>query len=163
MSAVSPLTETARSLVFRGNLDALSEAVGSIFGPVGPVSVTQDRIQLFADATDDHQWIHVDADRAASGPFGGTIAHGYLTLSLIPHFLRLALDVGGTSMGVNYGLNKVRFPAPVPSGAQLMATVRISTVTPSQAGARVTLDVVVQADSVQKPVCVAEVVVLYAT
>ena len=148
--------------IFDGVLEVLEDAIGATFGPSLGFEMSQARIDQFADATDDHQWIHVDARRAAAGPFGTTIAHGYLTLSLIPHFLAELVTVRAVGMGVNYGLNKVRFPTPVPSGAQLTATVSVDDVRRSSNSAQVTFTVRIDADSATKPVCVAEVVVLYA-
>lgn len=103
------------------NVQELKAAVGESFGPTEWRTVTQDQVNLFADATDDHQWIHVDVERAKEGPFGGTIAHGYLTLSLLPSFMFALIKVNGIAMGVNYGLNKVRFPRPVPVGGRIRA------------------------------------------
>ena len=99
----------------------LVDAVGDNYGPTEWIEITQERIDTFADATDDHQWIHVNPERAAAGPFGGTIAHGYLTLSLCARFLGELCAVKQASMGINYGLNKARFPAPVRSGARIRA------------------------------------------
>ena len=156
------MTETAATRSFVGSLEDLGTAAGASFGPSTWVSVTQERIWRFASATDDHQWIHVDADRAARGPFGSTIAHGYLTLSLVPRFLSELVDVHGTAMGVNYGLNKVRFPAPVPSDSKINATITIGPLRHLEVGAQVTFDVTIRAAGIDKPVCVAQVVVLYA-
>ncbi len=100
-------------------IEGLKAAVGQDLGSSGWVEVTQDQVNRFADATGDHQWIHVDVERAKAGPFGGPIAHGYLTLSLAPVLLPEVLQVSGISMGVNYGCNKVRFPSPVPVGSKL--------------------------------------------
>lgn len=147
---------------FAGDLDDLESALGSTFGPAQWLQVDQGRIRRFADATEDHQWIHVDTQRAAEGPFGTTIAHGYLTLSMIPHFLAELVDLRGTGMGINYGLNKVRFPAAVREGALIRAIVTVSQIRRSAAGAQVTYDISIEADHVEKPVCVAQVLVLYA-
>jgi acyl dehydratase len=125
--------------------------------------VTQDRVNRFADATSDHQWIHVDTPRAAAGPFGGTIAHGYLTLSMvIPLFAEL-LEVTGVSMGINYGLNKVRFPAPVPGGAKIRLAGTVAAVEPVGDGqaVQVTADVTVEVDGGGKPACVAQAIYRY--
>jgi acyl dehydratase len=146
---------------FSGGLAELETALGTTYGPAAPVPVTQQMIDLFADATGDHQWIHVDRERAAAGPFGTTIAHGYLTLSLVPRFLAELIEVTGVGMGVNYGVNKVRFPAPVPSGSSLTATVAVALVERAETRTRVTFDVVIRADAGDAPVCVAQVVVLY--
>ena len=149
-----------RRVVF-DTLRDLDAALGTTIGPGSWLSVDQARIQLFADATNDQQWIHVDTERAAAGPFETTIAHGYLTLSLIPHFLAELVDVRGAGMGVNYGLNKARLPAPVPSGARLRATMTVAQVLHTSSGTRVTFEVTVEADTAEPPVCVAQVLVLY--
>lgn len=103
------------------SLTELKAAVGEHLGYTEWRQITQEQVDLFADATDDHQWIHVDVEKAKEGPFGGTIAHGYLSLSLLPAFMAELVRVGGLAMGINYGLNKVRFPAPVPVGARIRA------------------------------------------
>jgi acyl dehydratase len=123
--------------------------------------IAQPRVDLFAEATDDPQWIHVDPERAAQGPFGTTIAHGYLTVSLVPFLLGQLLEVTGTSMAVNYGLEKVRFPAPVPVGASLQATAEIVGVVVNGRASRVTIRVAVECDQADRPVCVADVVILF--
>ena len=130
--------------------------VGEEIGVSDWITVTQERIQLFADATGDHQWIHVDAERAKQGPFGATIAHGFLTLSLLPEMSASAFRVEGTKMGVNYGLNKVRFPAPVPSGSQLRGHFKLLKYEPLEGGAQVTVEVTMEREGSDKPVCVAE-------
>ncbi|MEV4439364.1 MaoC family dehydratase [Streptomyces sp. NPDC049577] len=139
----------------------LRAAVGEEFGPSDWLAVDQRRIDLFAEATGDHQWIHVDPARAAAGPFGTTIAHGYLTLSLLPAFLPQLLRVENVRMGVNYGVNKVRFPAPVPAGSRLRATARLAGVTEVPGGLQVTAVVTVEREGGDKPVCVAEAVSRY--
>jgi len=125
-------------------------------------AVTQDRIDVFADATDDHQWIHTDPARAASGPFGATVAHGFLTLSLLPALTDGLLAVGGTGMLVNYGLDRVRFVSPVRAGSRVRATTTVVSVEPSSLGARVTSDVVVEVEGVDKPAVIARTIVLIA-
>jgi len=120
------------------------------------VTVTQERIQRFAEATNDHQWIHLDPERAKAGPFGATIAHGFLTLSLLPEMSASALEVKGTRMGVNYGLNKVRFPAPVPSGSRLRGRFKLLKYEPIEGGAQITMEVTMEREGSDKPVCVAE-------
>ena len=120
------------------------------------ITVTQERIQLFADATNDHQWIHLDAERAKAGPFKTTIAHGFLTLSLLPEMSASAFEVRGTRMGVNYGLNKVRFPAPVPSGSRLRGHFKLLAYDPLDGGAQLTVQVTMEREGSDKPVCVAE-------
>jgi acyl dehydratase len=134
----------------------LQPLVGQEIGVSEWVTVTQERIQLFADATNDHQWIHLDAEKAKSGPFGTTIAHGFLTLSLLPEMSASAFQVRGTRMGVNYGLNKVRFPAPVPSGSRLRGRFTLMNYEPLEGGAQLTVQVTMEREGSDKPVCVAE-------
>jgi acyl dehydratase len=137
-------------------LDGLRSLVGQDLGHSEWLEITQERVNTFADATDDHQWIHVDVERAKGGPFGAPIAHGYLTLSLvIPLFVEL-LTVEGISMGLNYGLEKVRFPSPVKVGAKirLVATVVSVEDVPGN-GVQSTFDFVVQVDGQDKPACIA--------
>ncbi|AKL65485.1 MaoC family dehydratase [Streptomyces goshikiensis] len=141
--------------------DELSAGVGAPLGPSGWLEVDQKRIDLFADATGDHQWIHVDPERAAAGPFGSTIAHGYLTLSLLPSLVPQIMRVEGMKMGINYGVNKVRFPAPVPVGSRLRATAVITEVTEAGGGVQVAATVTVECEGAAKPVCVAESVSRY--
>ena len=133
----------------------LRELVGEHLGYSDWLVVAQDRVNQFADATDDHQWIHVDVDRAATGPFGGTISHGFLTLSLIPAVLPTLLDVRGFAMAVNYGLDRVRFPAPVPVGSRIRAGAVIEEVSEVAGGVQVALTVTFERDGGDKPVCVA--------
>ena len=126
------------------------------------VQMTQERVGRFADATSDHQWIHVDPDRARSGPFGTTIAHGFLTLSLIPHFLETALRVEGLRMVVNYGLNKVRFTAPVPVGSRIRAHLHLMAVqTLEPEGLQLSWRITMELEGASKPACVAEALVRY--
>ncbi|AZS88195.1 MaoC family dehydratase [Streptomyces griseoviridis] len=141
--------------------EELKAAVGEQLGYTDWLEVDQKRIDLFAEATGDHQWIHVDPEKAAAGPFGTTIAHGYLTLSLLPLFGPQLLAVEGVRMGVNYGTNKVRFPAPVPVGSRLRATARINGVEDVTGGIQVTVGFTVERDGGEKPVCVAESVSRY--
>ena len=144
-------------------LEEITALAGADLGRTGWTEVTQERVNLFADATGDHQWIHVDPGRAAAGPFGGTIAHGYLTLSMvIPLFTEL-LEVTGISMTINYGLNKVRFPAPVPVGAKIRLAVVVAAVEPVGDGGAVqlTVDFVVELDGGTKPACVAQAIYRY--
>ncbi|GAC81787.1 Acyl dehydratase [Gordonia malaquae] len=138
--------------------DELVAAVGSHLGYSDWVEVDQARIDMFAEATGDHQWIHVDPEKAAEGPFGTTIAHGFLTLSLIPMLSWQVYKVEGTKMGVNYGSNKVRFPSHVPVGSRLRAGVEIASVTETPAGHQVVARVTVEREGGEKPVCVAETV-----
>src|SRR3954471_15936681 len=123
--------------------------------------VTQEQVNRFADATGDHQWIHVDPERAKAGPFGGPIAHGYLTLSLGPALLPQVMTVEGISMGVNYGCNKVRFPAPVPVGSKVRVGAQLAGVEEVTGGAQVTLDLTFEVEGAPKPSCVAQVVYRY--
>jgi acyl dehydratase len=134
---------------------------GDVYGPSSWVIVDQPRIDRFAEATGDHQWIHVDPDRAAKGPFGTTIGHGYLTLSLIPVMSYEVLPQSGAAMGINYGLNRVRFPSPVPSGVRLRGTFQVADVETHDWGTQATLQVTVEREGSDKPVCVAEVVFRY--
>ena len=119
-------------------------------------TVTQEQIDKFADATGDHQWIHVDPARAAAGPFGTTIAHGFLTLSLLPEMFARAFAIGDTRMGVNYGLNKVRFTAPVPVGSRLRGRFKLLAYEPIAGGAQLTVEVTMEREGADKPVCIAE-------
>ena len=131
--------------------------VGDTFGPSSWVEITQERIDGFADATGDHQWIHVDPARAKDGPFGTTIAHGYLTLSLIPNASFEVVPSSG-KMGINYGVNRVRFPAPVPVGSKLRTSFEVVAVEEIQGGSQVTMTATVEREGGEKPVCVAEVI-----
>ncbi|MFJ5839332.1 MaoC family dehydratase [Streptomyces shenzhenensis] len=141
--------------------DELKAAVGEQLGYTDWLEVDQKRIDLFADATGDHQWIHVDPEKAAAGPFGTTIAHGYLTLSLLPLFGPQLLRVEGATMGVNYGTDRVRFPAPVPVGSRLRATARITGAEDVTGGVQLTVAFTVEREGGDKPVCVAESVSRY--
>lgn len=140
------------------SVDELKAAVGTEVGVGDWLEIDQARIEKFADATEDHQWIHVDPERAAQGPFGTTVAHGFLTLSLIPGLVQGFTSVEGAKMGVNYGLNKVRFPAPVPSGSRVRARVELAEVNDVPGGVQVVSRVTVERDGGDKPVCVAETV-----
>jgi len=141
--------------------DELKAAVGQQLGHSDWLEIDQKRIDLFADATGDHQWIHVDPEKAAAGPFGTTIAHGYLTLSLLPALVPQVMRVDGVKMGVNYGTNKVRFPAPVPVGSRLRATAVLTEVTETGGGVQVTASVTIEREGGDKPVCVAQSVSRY--
>lgn len=134
---------------------------GQVFGPSSWIEVTQERIQAFADATGDHQWIHVDPERAAQGPFGTTIGHGYLTLSLLPAMSYEIVPRQEGGMAVNYGLNRVRFPAPVPSGSRVRGSFRVDSVDAFEGGFQATMTATVERDGGEKPVCVAELVFRY--
>lgn len=131
--------------------------VGTDLGYSSWIEIAQDRIDTFADATDDHQWIHTDVDRAAAGPFGTTIAHGYLTLSLVIPMMEQVLVIENKTTSINYGLDKVRFTSPVPSGSKvrLHATVQDATEVPS--GVQLTLDCKIEIDGQERPACVATV------
>ena len=123
----------------------------------------QERIQAFADATNDHQWIHVDPERAAAGPFGGTIAHGYLTLSLLPvmSYEVVPRQAQGAGMSINYGLNRVRFPAPVPVGSRVRGTFRVDAVEDADWGRQAQMTATIEREGGDKPVCVAELLFRY--
>ncbi|HWW54729.1 MAG TPA: MaoC family dehydratase [Acidimicrobiales bacterium] len=142
-------------------LDELRSKVGEHLGYSDWLEVTQERVNQFADATGDHQWIHVDPERAKTGPFGGAIAHGYLTLSLAPYLLGSTFQVNGISMGVNYGLNKLRFPAPVPVGSKVRVGAQLAGVEDIAGGAQVTIDLTFEVDGQEKPACVAQAVYRY--
>jgi acyl dehydratase len=121
------------------------------------ITITQEQVNLFAEATGDHQWIHVDVEKAKAGPFGAPIAHGFLTLSLIPKFFENAMQIHGTRMGVNYGLNKVRFTSPVPVGSRLRARMKLLAADPiDNEGLQMTWQVTVEREGADKPACVAE-------
>ena len=138
-------------------LDDLRACVGEEVAVSDWVDVSQQRIALFADATDDHQWIHTDAARAAAeSPFGGTVAHGFLTLSLLPALLTRALHMVDMKMGLNYGLNKVRFPAPVPSGSRVRARITLASIEEVAGGAQLEWQMTVEREGGDKPVCIAE-------
>jgi acyl dehydratase len=143
------------------SIEELSALIGSHLGYSAYQTVTQEQVNLFADATGDHQWIHVDPERAKSGPFGQTIAHGYLTLSLIPVLLGSVMKVDGVSMGVNYGTNKVRFTSPVPVGSEIRAGATLASLEAVTGGVQVALDVTVEVKDSPKPSCVAQVVFRY--
>lgn len=136
----------------------LAGLVGSEIGVSDWVIIDQARIDRFADATDDHQWIHTDPALAAQGPFGTTVAHGFLTLSLVPHFFETSFTIGDVRMGLNYGLNKVRFPAPVPVGSRLRARFRLTEFQAIPGGAQMVAECVVEREGGDKPVMVAETV-----
>ena len=143
------------------SMEDLTPLIGTHLGYGEYRTVTQEEVNLFADATGDHQWIHVDPERAKGGPFGGPIAHGYLTLSLIPVLLRGVMQVDGVAMGVNYGTNKVRFTSPVPVGSEIRAGATMASVEDIAGGVQVALDVVVEVKDAPKPSCVAQVVFRY--
>jgi acyl dehydratase len=159
--AAGPGASVARMATTIDGISGLSAAVGDHLGYSEWREISQEQVGLFADATGDHQWIHVDVERATAGPFGAPIAHGFLTLSLAPVLLGEILTVTGISMGVNYGLNKVRFPAPVPVGSKLRAGAVLTSVDEIAGGAQVTLTATWEVDGGTKPVCVAELVFRY--
>ncbi|MFE5708385.1 MaoC family dehydratase [Rhodococcus koreensis] len=143
-------------------VDDLHGLLGQLLEPSDWIEITQDRINTFADASDDHQWIHVDVERATTeSPFGGPIAHGYLTLSLLSTMFEQILNVRGASMAVNYGLNKVRFPAPVPVGSKVRLVVEVAAVEDVTGGVQVILQATVHCSAGDKPACVAEPVYRY--
>lgn len=143
------------------NLAEFESAAGTELGPTEWLVVDQERVNNFAQATDDHQWIHVDPDRAASGPFGGTIAHGLLTLSLLPRFMHDLYRVDNVAMAINYGFNKVRFITPVPVGAKLRASSRITQVDKIDTAVQATLVTTIEVEGAAKPAAVIESIVRY--
>ena len=143
------------------SIDDLAALVGTHLGYSDYHTVTQEQVDRFADATGDHQWIHVDPQRASTGPFGGTIAHGYLTLALIPSMLSSVMHVDGVRMGVNYGTNKVRFMSPVLVGSQIRAGATLASIELIDRGVQVVLDVTVEMKDAPKPSCVAQLVSRY--
>ncbi len=142
------------------DLDQLADAVGEELGTTDWMEVTQERVNQFAEATGDHQWIHVDEERAKAGPFGGTIAHGYLTLSLLPHFNQQLLEVQTDGPKLNYGLNKVRFPTPVRVGARIRCSATLAALTDVPAGKQMVTRYTIEIEGEPKPACVAEMVAL---
>ena len=146
-------SETQRTFT---SVDELRDAIGDDLGSGDWLEITQDRVNQFADATGDHQWIHVDVERAKEGPFGAPIAHGYLTLSLLPLLAGGIFTVEGPKLVINYGLNKVRFPNPVPVGSRIRANAVITSVEETPAGVNVVVRNTVEIDGVDKPACVAE-------
>lgn len=146
------------------SVDELAALKGQSIGCSEWVTITQEAVNLFADATGDHQWIHVDLERAAAGPFGTTIAHGYMTLALLPRLTQQIYRVDGVKMAINYGLNKVRFPAPVPVGSKIRAETSVVDVADVGGGAQqVTLSTTVSIEGAAKPACVAESIARYLT
>jgi acyl dehydratase len=139
-------------------IEGVKAKAGQEWGRSDWLQVTQDRINQFADATGDHQWIHVDPERAKAGPFGATIAHGFLTLSLIPALAGTLVKVEGIRMGINYGLNKVRFPSPVRVGSRVRAVSKNVSVEDVDGGVQVVNQVTIEIEGQEKPACVAETV-----
>jgi acyl dehydratase len=153
------MTETGSTRV---ELSEMTSLVGKRFPPSPWRTVEQSMIDAFAEATGDFQWIHVDAERAADGPFGSTVAHGYLTLSLLPRLIQGQLEVDGSRMTLNYGVNRCRFPTPVRAGARIRGHARIAEVHPRAAGSMQLLrDVTAELEGSDKPACVAQIVTLY--
>ncbi len=136
-------------------------AEGDVLGTSDWLAIDQARIDLFADVTGDHQWIHVDAERAAEGPFGATIAHGFLTLSLLPPLLNQLYRVDNVKMAVNYGLDKVRFMAPVPVGSRIRITAKVASVTPLDGAVQATFESIIEIDGSEKPAAVVQSIVRY--
>jgi acyl dehydratase len=142
------------------SLDELSSAVGEEIGPTDWLTIDQHRVNQFADATSDHQWIHVDLDRAKEGPFGGTIAHGYLTIALLPWIASQLFHIDTLGAKLNYGINKVRFPNIVRVGSRIRGKCTIAEVTKVEAGTQMVVRYVIEIEGEPKPACVAETVVL---
>jgi len=153
------MTEAQTPAGLTTDLDGLRQNVGRHLGWSSWKEVTQDMVDRFADLTGDHNWIHVDAQRAAEGPYGTTIAHGYLTLSLVPPLLDELLHVEGVSTGINYGLDRLRFPAPVPVGSRIRVGGELAEVTDVPGGVQVKLALTFEVEGGAKPACVAEMLV----
>ena len=141
-------------------IDEIESLVGTELGSSEWTTIDQEAINTFADVTDDHQWIHIDEQRAADGPYGSTIVHGFFTLSLIPKFSSEIFTIEGVSIRVNYGLNKVRFAQPVPVGSRLRGTVSVNEVIRGDKGTQVILKHVIEIEGEERPACIAEVVTL---
>jgi acyl dehydratase len=153
---MTPLATFQRMKILQ-NLAELPALVGQEVAVSDWLTITQEQVNLFAQATGDHQWIHVDVEKAKAGPFGAPIAHGFLTLSLIPQFFQTAFHIENARMGVNYGLNKVRFTAPVPVGSRLRGHMKLLECTPIEnGGMQMTWQVTVEREGSDRPVCVAE-------
>ncbi|MGH7691893.1 MAG: MaoC family dehydratase [Candidatus Dormibacteria bacterium] len=142
-------------------VDQLLGLAGADLGTGEWQGVSQDQVNQFADATHDHQWIHIDPERAQSGPFGQTIAHGFLTLALLPDLLQSVLRVEGARLGVNYGLNRVRFPAPVPVGSRIRAKAQLLEATAFDGGVQIVVETTVEVEGRPKPACVAQTISRY--
>jgi acyl dehydratase len=147
-------------LVIKG-IDGLKEKVGDHLGYSPYMEITQERVNQFAEATGDFQWIHIDVEKAKAGPFGAPIAHGYLTLSLGPVLLPEVFSVSGIAMGVNYGANKVRFTSPVPVGSKLRVGAKLLAVDDVAGGAQVTMEATFEVEGASKPSCIAEIIFRY--
>ncbi len=159
-AAVSVDDDLATDVRVFNSIDALRQAVGTHLGHSEWHVITQRQIDTFAEATGDHQWIHIDPERAAGGPFGSTIAHGYLTLSLVSAMVWQVYRVDGLRMEVNYGANKLRFPSPVQVDSRVRAGVQLLSVTPTNSGFQVVARVTVEIEGNAKPACVVEAVSL---
>lgn len=158
---IDPTTAPAGVAVYRG-VDDLVAAVGHELGPTEWFAMDQTRVDAFADATEDHQWIHVDPSRATESPYGATIAHGFLTLSLLPHFMSSLRRFDGVRMGINYGLDKVRFPAAVPTGSRIRGRMSMDKVEPlPDNGVQLTTTITVEVEEATKPACVATLLSRY--
>ena len=153
------MTETTTPVTMANGPDELKALVGHDLGHSEWIEITQERVDTFADATGDHQWIHVDPERAADGPFGAPIAHGYLTLSLTPFFLPQILQVEGFALGINYGCEKVRFPSPVVVGSRLRCGAEMDEVTDVSGGVQCVMTLTFEVEGSPKPACVATIVV----
>ena len=143
------------------SIDELPDAVGRTFGPTDWLLIEQSRVDQFAEATGDHQWIHIDPEAAKNGPFGATIAHGYLTLSLSSYFAPQLISVAPVSMGINYGVDKVRFPSPVLVGTRIRAVGEIVSVTPIDGGFQVKTKFTIEQEAGGKPACIVEALSRY--
>ena len=154
------MTQEAAQLIVQ-DPDELVPLVGQRLGVSSWVAVRQREVDLFAEATRDHQWIHLDPERAKDGPFGTTIAHGFLTLSLAPALLGQVLEVAGATFVINYGLNKVRFPAPVPVGSNVRMAVDVNAADPVEGGIQAALGLTFELEGGSKPACVGEMVIRY--
>ncbi len=152
------MTDTETFPLHFATLASLQSRVGEHLATSPWLLIDQQRIDLFAEATGDRQWIHVDPVRAAVGPFGTTIAHGFLTLSLLPELAEKAICIDDVKMGINYGLNRVRFMAPVPAGSRLRGQIRLKAYDAIEGGAQLTMEVSIEREGAAKPVCVAEAV-----
>jgi acyl dehydratase len=151
-------TTTPHQTTHFTTLASMKDKVGQHLATSAWITVDQARINLFADATGDHQWIHIDPERAKAGPFGTTIAHGFLTLSLIPEIAQSAMAIDDVRMSVNYGLNRVRFMAPVPAGSRLRGHLKLAAYEPIEGGAQLITEITIEREGVDKPACVAETV-----
>lgn len=158
-STSAETTSAAAPCVVDGVAEALALPIGEVLGHSSWREITQEQVDLFAEATGDHQWIHVDVERARTGPFGTTVAHGYLTLSLVPLLLPEIIELRGFSMGVNYGCDRVRFPAPVPVGSRLRASLVADQVTEVAGGVELAFTISFEIEAGTKPACVAMIVV----